>query len=365
MKKRIYLITVFALLLGCDNVNTVESVDQQATISKWFNNHTSALSLTYDTKHANSNWSKKLQTELSKLALVMDYEMVTNKSDVCYMEPDAIKYLRDTLSLNGFGYFGHGDKHDVHDRMEYSKAYSSFKACYDSMVNNSLTPISYAYPHGSGRKQSTQVALKSAGFLSGRAFTSDYEKVPTFHIMPHNSSKPENWYLLPTLRMESINYNNISNCINDNKDLLPILNQSIKLRSWIILTYHSIGGTGWGYTEYEDFIDNIHSIAERDFWSASMNDIVLYSYEREECEIDLDFEDDNKKGNFTVTLSDRFDDNDLFSHPLTVNISELHSVSYRVSLDGTVVDTITVENGIATVNLLPNERKYSFEEIVL
>ena len=355
MRSLFLLFVVF--IIGCDtSVSDNEKVSENSRIAKWYNNHTSAITLTHDNPASFSSVNKELQNILELHSLTMDYELVTNRSDPYSISPHGVAYLRDTLNSLGFGYFGHGDKHDDHDGLSYFEAYQSFKACYDSMSLWGLEPIAYAYPYGAGRKKKTQQALKDAGFLSGRAFTSDNEQVPSFHIMAGDKSIPNNWFLLPTLRMESIDFNNNDNMINDDQELCGYLDESLELGSWLILTYHALASDGWGYTTKKDFIENVVSISQRDFWNASLNEITLYTYERASCSVEID---SSYTDTLRVKLTDAYSDNQKFSQPLTVILTAMQPHTEYLLTQGEFTTTLLSQNDTLLANLLPNEQWYT------
>lgn len=361
--KRIIPLILFSLLSSCklptESDNTTDT-GVKVSIAKWYNNHTAAITITHDDPIPYGEHDEEAQEILKKYNLTMDYELITK-----HYNKGALNYLKEKETAGLLSYFGHGNTHDDHDKMSYDEAYFSFKACFDTMTNWGLQPIAYAYPYGAGRQSETQQALKDAGFLSGRAFPSDYEDVPTFHIMPYNDTVPDNWFLLPSLRMEDIEFNNNKNMINDNNELVPILNTSINLSSWIILTYHAIGSEdSWGYTTMDNFKENVKSISEHDFWNASMNDITIYCYERKNADIIIDsFSRDSTS--FSITISDGFCDK-RFSHPLTVLLSGIHSEKsgiYEISQNNFSIDTIVLMNDTIQMDLLPNETPYTIKEL--
>lgn len=353
---------IFPLLISCKSPvdNNEEIAKPTISIAKWYNNHTAAISITHDDPSPHGTQDQEAQAYLKKYSLVMDYELVTKSYPMA-----ALDYLKKEMETNTLSYFGHGNTHDGHDAMSYDEAYFSFKACFDSLTNWNLEPIAYAYPFGSGRQSETQRALKDAGFLSGRAFTADNEDVPSFHIMPNSETEPENWFLLPTLRMEEIEFNNNEKMINDNEELLPILQESIELGSWIILTYHAIGCTdGWGYTSMENFVKNCESIAEYDFWNASMNDITIYSYERKNAQILFESNSDDYS-EFSITISDGFYD-PRFDHPLTLVLSDIDTNyygQYQISREPSIIDTISISSNSTQINLNPDESTYIFKKL--
>ena len=248
----------------------------EATIAKWYDNHTAALCIDNDAGSVASPPEQLVQQIVKENDLIIDYEFVTER------------YRTDTIRLNylfskylpmGFGYFGHGDTHINHDLLSEEESYKSFKKCYDTMINFSLKPVSYAYPGGFGHLLRTQRALKRAGFLSSRRF----EKLDVFnpYIVPDDKNEPENWYELPSLVMQAYDYVSCSICINNTQDLIPHLDKTLEKRAWLIITYHSIGQPGsYGFYYLDDFKKDLLEIKKRDFWVTHNDDVTLYIFEK-------------------------------------------------------------------------------------
>jgi len=286
LKISFYLSILFWLVfaVSCDLTDLEKAgsnffVDTSYTsirIAKWHNNHSAAISITNDAGSVSGSGEKIVQNLVEKYGLNISYELVT---DLYLKDSVRLNYLYDTYLPRGFGYFGHGHTHINHDKLSEDEAYNSFKECYNSMIKMGLKPISYAYPGGFGYHIKTQRALKRAGFLSGRKFEKlDFDN-PL--IMAENNNQPSNWFLLPTLVMQAYEYQYCSICINNTSELIPYLDKAIEKNAWLILTYHSIGQTeAYGYYYLDDFENDLRSIKARDFWVASMDDITLYTYQR-------------------------------------------------------------------------------------
>ena len=121
-----------------------------------------------------------------------------------------------------------------------------------------------------------------------------------------------------SLEMQSIEFEGCDNCINDNDELTPILDEALARTAWVILTYHSIGQRHWGWYDWDEFRKDVQSIAARDFWTASMNDITLYVRERENAVITVEpVEGSAGTESIEITLSDGLD-NVRFNQPLTI-----------------------------------------------
>ena len=278
MKKCIVLCSfVFMSLFSCEK-NPVfnRTVEYDFEISKWYQNHAAAISITYDSGSVNSEKDIKVQQLTLSKGLRFDYELVT----AGYLaRPDRLEYLMNTLIPNGISYFGHGHTHINHDALSYEEAYNSFKLCYDTMLDFGLKPVAYGYPGGFGHEAETQMALAEVGFLCGRMHS--LWDVDNPYIVPNEEEEPPNWYHLPSLVMQDYDYKQLEMAVNNTEELIPILDGAVDRNAWIILTYHSIGDTtGYGFFRWEEYEKNLDEIAKRDFWNASMNDIVLYILEK-------------------------------------------------------------------------------------
>ena len=151
------------------------------------------------------------------------------------------------------------------------------------------------------------------------------------------------------------------NCTNNNAELTPILDEALARTAWVILTYHSIGQRYWGWYAWDEFRKDVQSIAARDFWTASMNDITRYVRERENVALLVE----PVKGgagteSIAITLSDGLD-NVRFNHPLTVLFdqpADWVGRPFTVTQDGETLTELVFDTEAAMLSLLPNERPY-------
>ena len=356
-----------------------------ASVAKWFDNHTAAISIT------NDDWpipGREPDTDSYVLeqGLVMGYEVVTGNSfygDRIFSGPDdeRIAYLMQELVPKGFSYFGHGHNHIDHDELSYEEALESFRACYDTMKDWGMKPVAYAYPRSAGQEAETQRALEASGFLSGRLQTT--LPVASYNLparivryfrrlvrgsagpvglynLPGSQLVPDNWFGLRALEMQSIEFQGCDGCINDNDELTPILDEALEQTAWVILTYHSIGQPEhFGWYDWDEFRKDVQSIAARDFWTASMNDITLYVRERENAVITVDVAEGNAgTESIEITLSDGLD-NARFDQPLTILFdqpTDWVGRPFTVSQDGELLDELVFDTQAAMLSLKPNER---------
>lgn len=307
-------------------------------IAKWRHNHAAAISLTYD---AEPNPDSPVDQFVLSRQMTLDYELVTQRytaqlppwvqHDLTPLIPrpipgrnyppkgdDGLPEYAQWLLTQGFGFFGHGHWHVNHDALTYPQARDSFRLCREIMQTLRLNPIAYGYPRGNARKPQTRQALADAGFLAGRLAWQPKGHTP--YIMPHHQTAPQDWHYLPALQMESYDFRQRQDCINDTAALTPILDQALTQRAWIIPVYHNIGNPkGWGFYRYEHFQDDIQAIAARDFWTASMNDITLYAQERANAQIEMRPTQDHngQTAQIQLTLTHRLDPH-RFNHPLTL-----------------------------------------------
>ena len=172
---------------------------------------------------------------------------------------------------------------------------------------------------------------------------------------------PDNWFGLMSLEMQSIEFEGCDNCINDNDELTPILDEALARTAWVILTYHSIGQRHWGWYDWDEFRKDVQSIAARDFWTASMNDITLYVRERENAVITVELvEGSGGTESIEITLSDGLD-NVRFDQPLTILFdqpTDWVGRPFTVSQNGEVLDELVFDTEAAALSLKPNERPY-------
>ena len=353
-------------------------------IAKWFDDHAAAISITYDGVAVQPNEVDALAQELG---LALDYEMVTQRyldrlpdwveHDLTGLIPDPVpgdlyepltdEQIEYGLSLtdHGFGFFGHGHWHVDHDALSYAQAYDSFRLNFEVMESLGLKPVAYAYPRGAGAEAETQQALADAGFLAGRRSYIDYDQTP--YIVPDDETTPENWFFLPVMTMESIDFRQCEFCINDTWELLAHLRQALRSRAWIIPVYHNIGGRawgGWGFYDWEYFQADLEAIAAHDFWVAPMNDVVLYLREREHAEVTMQVsERDGMTRYVDLMLADGLD-NERFDQPLTVLFTppaDWFGAAVEVTRNGQVIARIPTMTEMATLSLLPDEKPYRLQ----
>jgi len=327
-------------------------------ITKWYNNHTAAISITNDAGAPHVLQEQKVQEEILKRNLTMDYELVTYN-----LRDEVREYFIDYLIPNGFGVFGHGHKHINHDELSYEEAYDSFKKNYELMVEMGMTPISYAYPTGGGWRESTQRALADAGFLSGRNHRTRYHD--RVNIVPGNTMAPDNWYYLPTLVMQDYNFAQNEEAINNCAELIPYLDDALDNTAWLIKTYHAIGNeSGWGFFDWDEFIKALDEIKSRDFWSVSMDNATRYIKQRKTARVDLyDTSDDDIYSLDMELLLDI--DPELFCHPMTVKVEfpeRLLNKKYGLYKNEELKKEFTVTSDGHYFDLIPFE-SYSIVEL--
>jgi len=223
-----------------------------------------------------------------------------------------------------------------------------------------LDPVAFAYPGGHGSKKATHEALRKAGFLSARGH-GIWSKP---FIVSGDKRRPGRWYKLPDVFMESIDYRHQKYAVNDTDDLRRFLVGALDRTAWIILTYHAIGRlNSFGFYRKEHFATDLEEIAKRDFWVASMNDVTLYVYEREDAWV-LANQYVDYWGNvryLTLKLDDGLPD-DRFHHPLNVRFDIPLSWAGKkliATLDNRKVATAQSASTTAMVGLLPNNRIYT------
>ena len=327
------------------------------TIAKWFNNHSAAISITNDDTFGSAA-QKEAQKFLIENNMSMDYEVVTSAWD---QDMQSTNYFMNNLVPYGFGYYGHGHYHINHDLLSYADDYKDFKTCYDTMKSFGMKPVAYAYPGGFGYHIATQNALRDAGFLSARMF----EKLDFLDpfIVPGDQTEPKNWYELPTLIMQSIDYNGCVVCVNNTEDLIPYLDECIKQTAWIILSYHAINNTSaFGYYFLPDMLKDFAAIHQRDFWVSSMNQVTLYVRERAQAKASVSWisSDFNLVDSVKINIDDNLPD-DIYYQPLTV-IFKLPSywINNKIDLveNNTVKEQLEFYNNEAIVSLLPTKSAY-------
>lgn len=363
----LYISILISLFSSCEFKNPLESNENGSDstvasfIYKWYDGHTAAISITNDNGGPSNETEKEVQDFLIANKIRLDYEMITEN----YLQDSAaIDYLLQIIN-NGFGYFGHGHKHINHDALSYQDSYNDFKTCYETMKQFGLKPIAYAYPGGWGYHLRTRTALADAGFLCGRKFEQLDHKNP--FIVPDSVAEPKDWFALPTLVMQSYNYDACYVCINNTSELIPFLDECLEKTAWLIITYHSIGFyEGYGFYEMEDFKSDIQAIKARDFWTISMNQAVLYIKEKKNARLLIKWGknkfDDVEK--IIINLNDGLPD-DYYDQPLTISFDiPVNWINRQLSLsrNGDQIDEFTFNSTRAKISLIPSE---AFCELIL
>lgn len=351
-------------------------------VAKWHNDRAAAISVNVDGVPMSVS---PVEEYALRVGVPLNYEMVSQRyvdeppewveHDLTGLIPDVVPgalMRRHTgaeveyalgLAAKGFGFFGHGHWHVDHDALSYEQAYESFRACYEVMESLGLEPVAYAYPRSAGHQEETQRALADAGFLAGRLANTAQGRSP--FIDADGEGAPDNWFYLPAITMESYDVAGCEACVNDTDELLPILDEAVENRSWIIPVYHNVGKiAGWGPYGWEHFQGDMRAIAARDFWVAPMGDVVLYARERERSTATATAERrDGLTAKIEVALSDGLD-NERFDQPLTVMFApppDWEGLPVRITQGGEYVGWALPReggDGVMLASLLPNERAY-------
>lgn len=350
---KLCIITVLFFLGVLPNV--AKETYPRASIAKWFENHAAAISITYDDGGPYSDTNKETNKFVVENGMTMDYELVTYDH---IRTPNINKYFLKKVIPIGLGYFGHGHRHINHDELSYTDALKSFKRCFQAMSEMGLKPVAYAYPEGKGLKPETQKALSESGFLSGRLHFSPKMTAP--YILSNSEKEPENWFGLPTLVMQDFAYSQCKDCTNNNEELIPYLEETLKRNAWIILTYHAIGDEkGYGFFKRDEFKKNIFSIKERNFWNASMNAVTLYIRERLHANVHLSpsYDFHKKIEALEITVSDSLP-NDVYDQPLTVLFTlpkEWVHKTIALEENGQTIKTFVSDSPQAMIHIKPDE----------
>ena len=218
-----------------------------------------------------------------------------------------------------------------------------------------LNPIAYAYPASSAYIFSTQFANEQAGFICARGAELDLDLV---YICPDDIMEPDNWYYLPSVVMgQTYDY-----YIQNHSQLEPLLTTTLEKTAWIILMYHAIGfPDGWGYYPREEFMKDIDTIAEQDFWSGNMDRVACYVQERANFYLDIDEVPFSKNTYaYKVRFCDGLD-NKIFNQPLTLDFSfdsaaNIQTMHIEPAVNGST-DFQVVDNKLR-LNIIPGEQKY-------
>jgi hypothetical protein len=333
-------------------------------ITKWWSDYKSAYTVTYDMGFPLLNDFENKW--LIESGLYIDYEIVSSSYNI---RPSRVDYLK-SLHIQNFGYFGHGHEHIDHDKVSYEEAYNSFKSNYEGIESYGLQPISYAYPYGAGRRDSTRIALRESGFLSGRLNQEVFEGYGPY-IMEYTESSPKDWYGLPALRMEDLDYQNCDYCINSPQELIPYIYENVERQSWLITTYHAIGfdgktddrPIGWGFYKRDNFFQEMETVKslmeKKHLWLASMNDVTLYTYLRNNTTFDLLKETNNSyKLVFNTNLNKKDFNMDITLKMLVELNMDYNSIKISDSYNLTVFESDVLTDTLI-VNLNPHLGPYS------
>lgn len=281
----------------------------EVAIAKWYGNHAAAVSLTYDAG-VPQNDPLTMQAVLAH-GLRMDYQLVS-----AGLSPEEAEFITTVMLPEGFGFFGHGATHVNHDAMTYEEAFESASTNYQTLLELGIDPVAFAYPGGHGYQGETQRAIAAAGFLCARG----HAVTRNPYIAADDETEPRNWYYLPDLVMESYDYQQAEERINDTEELIPYLDGALQRTAWIILTYHAIGALNkFGFYERETFESDLDEIEARDFWPAPMDRAALYLMERATAEASVTWhlDDEGTVDHIDVFLADGLP-NDRYVQPLTL-----------------------------------------------
>ena len=361
MSIRSFLISAVLLFLIMGTAWS-QTISPDPVIAKWYNNCAAAISLTYDDGRPKSRMNEIVNKFVLENGLTMDYELVTYNY---ILKPKLKANLLERMIPSGLGYFGHGHKHVNHDLLPYEEALKSFKQCYDAVRGLGLKPVAYAYPGGAGKETKTKKALAEAGFLSGRLHFSEKMNAP--YIVPGSQTEPDDWFGLPTLVMQDYAFNRCKRCVNNNDQLIPYLDEAIREKAWIILTYHAIGNKKkYGFFKYAEFQKNIYAVKERNFWNASMNAVTLYIRERLHAEVKIvPVLKHHKVDEMRITVSDNLPNN-IYDQPLTVMFhipKEWIDETIALMEKGQTVKTFVYPSIDAMISLPPDETERQLKKI--
>ena len=373
MRKSIRTVICFVFLLyGCSG-STTESNEYEADlieiveITKWPDGFRAAFTPTLDAGlpaayDAENQW-------LIDNGLFMDYEIVTAIYDQI---PERVAFMRDVLKPMGFGYFGHGHAHDNHDNFDYEDAYASFRQNFLSIASYGFRPVAYAYPYGHGLLERTRRALSDSGFLSGRLNWPVFEGYGPC-IIPGDDTEPPDWFALPALRMESYDFEQCSDCVNDPEEFFSYLDACVEQGAWLINTYHAIGfdgetdgrPVGWGFYRRHHFYEEMMRIKELQdegiVWLARMSDATLYARQRHNASFDI-----NKIDRLTYHLFlDDGLDRAIFHLPLTLRLKIDHEhMGKRIEISdsfNTIVTGLEITSEEHLINLIPSQEPYTIK----
>ncbi len=357
------VLLITSIILGCfcacsDNNPTglgkpTKSTDIKAQVLKWYEGRTAAISLTYDTHFRETPMVDQVVDEVIRRNLRMDFEVTTATYDHPPKQ-DMLPKMREAIP-SGIHFFGHGHKHDLHDKFTFDYSYNSFKICFDLMSQWGLNPKAYAYPGSSGYKSTTQLANSLAGFICSRGAALDPDSL---YICSGQEREPVNWQYLPSAVMGQ----EYPEYFNTHAEIEPIMRNALDKTAWVILMYHSIG-VPEGYSCYpmEDFFRDAEFISTNDFWCANMDDAACYIRERSTFRLDtIALGEENSAFVYEMFFYDGLD-NAMYDHPLTVDLTfdcPLPVTSMEVDPPILGRTRFDVKDNTLRINVLPDEKRY-------
>lgn len=324
-------------------------------VPKWYKNHKSAVSITYDAAWEGSeSYLEHLYdviNEIRRRGMNIDFECVTSKYD----NPAGQKYLETMKELNrsGIHFFGHGHEHIQYDLVDYDSAFYNMGKCFNLMKGWGLNPKTYAYPGSSYRKESTRRACRDAGFIGGRG---GYKRVDSAYIHQFQLRDEDFRFGLPSLVMGKV-----EGAYHDHAGVEKIINNAHENESWIIFMYHNIGISGsYGWYEWEQFIKDLDLLERLDYWSVNMDDAICYIQERNNLSINLKCI--TEKGNelkYKFVWSDSLD-NKIYNHPLSLRIRmKNNNIVDKVLLDkDSSIATVSINGSIIELEVYPDEKEH-------
>lgn len=335
----------------------IEQLD--ISVKKWYNNKTAAISLTYDIAIDADSISKIAGDLAIDSGIKLEYEFVSDRYDDGDRDSIVNKMINYWIP-NGVTFFGHGHKHLNHDTLSYEVTYDSFKKCFNFMQSRGLNSKIYCYPGGAGFEYETQVACERAGYIAARGSSHGYNENPEeFYHFPDSIKEPLDWFLMKSIPMGKGH----DDIVNNNEELITVLKNAENKTSYVILLYHNIGyDSGWHFYELEEFKKDISSIKKRNFWIASMEEVIKYAIERKEFNYYIS-KSLSENWMYEISFIDNLD-NKIYNQELTIelrlNDEMADEYDYLVYMDPSTNDIkwLKIKDGFVEMNVLPNEKFY-------
>ena len=266
---------------------------------KWPGGRQAAVSITYDGAF---HHGRHLVPLVQSRGLRLDYEVVTYTHQTVPVLHASLGEMR-ALMEEGFHFFGHGHKHDLHDDFPESYVRESFDTCFQLMRQWGLNPRAYAYPGSAGTQAFVQAANRDAGFICARG--DDRLDWGNYYIVPEEQMEPVNWYFLPSVVMGTT----YASMVGSHDELRPILEQNLERGSWVILMYHAVGiPEGWGYYPLPEFERDLDWLVGNDVWVTHLDEGCAYIRQRAQVDIGVEpVEHIPGCRSYDVTLDDGLD----------------------------------------------------------